>query len=236
MSTDKIIYSRTTNRFYDAVISLNEKHDIYSEFKTVNDEYQLLDDNEKEEMMGLADFCSSKVHDFYEVYIDDKRVNVKVFQHFSLEYNMLVNDYQFTIDRFCTRYGCSQMHTLTVFNLLIDARHVRHYAMFNFVFYVYFLRKFFKFSKINFQDLRHKDVILHSDHISMMQIKYLGGFSNFCWVSSYDECCVCFEPTTSTTACKHSVCDSCLYKLKEKVCPMCRASICFYCVDEEEDY
>lgn len=37
-----------------------------------------------------------------------------------------------------------------------------------------------------------------------------------------NECCVCLEPTTQMTSCKHNLCYKCESKINNKHCPMCR--------------
>jgi len=39
-----------------------------------------------------------------------------------------------------------------------------------------------------------------------------------------DKCCVCYDDNTNLikTQCNHYICVKCFYKLKEKLCPLCR--------------
>lgn len=52
------------------------------------------------------------------------------------------------------------------------------------------------------------------------------------------ECCVCFEPTTSTTSCHHPICVKCFHNTRKQnvddifKCPLCRKS---FGIDFEED-
>lgn len=44
--------------------------------------------------------------------------------------------------------------------------------------------------------------------------------------TGFEECCVCYEPTTNQTPCGHPVCSKCIGKLTEpKCCPMCRVNL-----------
>jgi hypothetical protein len=55
-------------------------------------------------------------------------------------------------------------------------------------------------------------------------------------------CCVCLEPTTTVTSCKHNLCASCWIKIDKLRCPVCRRSIrsvhmcptCMANADEDE--
>ncbi len=46
-----------------------------------------------------------------------------------------------------------------------------------------------------------------------------------------DECCVCFESTTSRTPCEHTLCDGCRQHLVIQICPLCRG----FLLSEEDD-
>ena len=54
------------------------------------------------------------------------------------------------------------------------------------------------------------------------------------------ECCVCFEPTTSTTACNHPICVKCFHNTRKQSvddifkCPMCRK--CFGIDFDDDEY
>ena len=54
------------------------------------------------------------------------------------------------------------------------------------------------------------------------------------------ECCVCFEPTTSTTSCNHPICVKCFHNTRKQnvddifKCPMCRK--CFGIDFDEDEY
>lgn len=43
----------------------------------------------------------------------------------------------------------------------------------------------------------------------------------------FDECCVCFELTTTKTSCGHHLCSTCESAIKNSKCPMCRT--CYAC-------
>ena len=40
-----------------------------------------------------------------------------------------------------------------------------------------------------------------------------------------NECCVCYENTTTKTNCGHTLCNSCVNRLQEASCPLCRGSL-----------
>jgi hypothetical protein len=42
---------------------------------------------------------------------------------------------------------------------------------------------------------------------------------------TYQDCCVCLEKTSGKTKCNHTICESCLTKIKTNKCPLCRACI-----------
>jgi len=55
-------------------------------------------------------------------------------------------------------------------------------------------------------------------------------------VSLYDECCVCLESVKTKTSCEHPLCYKCESKLKNKKCPLCRASYEHSQQDCDEEY
>lgn len=88
--------------------------------------------------------------------------------------------------------------------------------LFSCLFYVYIFCNKFRFHPM-LVFFYHCDDISKLSDIKSRRYRLFGDEDN--------ECSVCFESTVTTTACNHSLCNSCFAKLRVKVCPLCRAML-----------
>ena len=84
--------------------------------------------------------------------------------------------------------------------------------IYNILFYIYIFVHFFKYDSM-FNNFYHEDDIIKMKEIKNRMIRLFG---------TDHECCVCLEKTSLKTFCNHMLCNRCYYKLKTKVCPLCR--------------
>jgi len=97
-------------------------------------------------------------------------------------------------------------------------------AIFNTLFHLYICMNYFEYSKL-FDYFYFKDDLLELNEIRLRELRLFASIKDM-------DCCVCLEKTITKTSCNHNLCDACFFKLKNKLCPLCRRQID---VDEIDD-